>query len=168
VELIDLQLLVTHIIGFLIVLWLLRRFAWRPILAFLQARADKVVDEVTAAEEQNAQATKLREQYQAQIDNIEAEARRALAEARAEGREIRARMEAEVAETRRTRLERIAEEVQRIEDSARETLRRRTVDLALLAAERAVRERADDAKQRELIERFINEVGAREDAAGGA
>lgn len=167
-QLIDLQLLVTHIIGFLIVLWLLRRFAWSPILQFLKARADLIASDVTAAAQQREQAAQLQKQYQTQIDNIDAEVRRSAARARAEGREIRARMEAEVAETRRMRLERTEEELQRIEDSARETLRKQTVELALLAAEKAVRERMDAEKQRELIAQFIAEIETSEQGTSSA
>ena len=51
-----------------------------------------------------------------------------------------------------------AEEVRARESSAKETLRKRTVDLAVLAAEKAIQARLDEPKHRELIERFIDEL----------
>ena len=48
-----------------------------------------------------------------------------------------------------------------LEDSARETLRKRTVELALRAAEKAVQEKLDDPKHEELIGRFIQDLEAR-------
>ena len=165
-QLIDLQLLVTHIIGFVIVLWLLRRFAWTPILEFLQARSDKIAGEISAAEQQNEQATQLREQYQTQIDNIEAEARQSITEVRAEQRQIRARAEADLDASRRQRKQQLEDDLQRITGSARDTLRKQTVELALVAAEKAIRERMDGERQRQLIEQFIDEIGTGSNSAG--
>ncbi|MBD3235494.1 MAG: F0F1 ATP synthase subunit B [Candidatus Eisenbacteria bacterium] len=167
-QLIDLQLLITHMIGFLIVLWLLRRFAWGPILGFLKARADAIAGDIDAAKAERQRAGELRAQYQTQTENIEREVRQAEAQIRARQRELRARTEEEQAEIRRMRTARTEEELRRMRDSARETLRKQTVELALLAAERAIRERMNDAKHQELVTQFIDELEAGRETSGGA
>jgi F-type H+-transporting ATPase subunit b len=160
VKLIDFQLLVTHVIAFLIVLWLLRRYAWGPVLKLLEERRAKIQGEFDAAAARQSEAEALHRQYADHLTRIEDEARErmrvAVAEANAAGARIRERAQQERAQ----RLERATEEVRLIEDAARETLRRRTADLAVQAAEKAIGERMDDAKHRELIERFITDLEA--------
>lgn len=157
-QLIDLQLLVTHVIGFLIVLWLLRRFAWRPVLRFLDERREKIDSEFKQIDAERSEVEDLRLEYQAHLDKIELETRREIAKGVVEGKAARKRIEAQAQAERRTKLERAQEEVRMLEDSAAETLRRRVVDLALLAAGKAIRERMDTAKDRELVARFIDEI----------
>jgi F-type H+-transporting ATPase subunit b len=158
VKLIDLQLLVTHVIAFLIVLWLLRRFAWAPVLNMLAERRAKIRGEFDAAATQRQQADALRATYEQHLQRIELESREHLQQAVAEGNAAAARIRERAQQERTQRLERATEEVRLIEDSARETLRRRTIDLALQAAEKAIQERMDEAKQRDLMERFIVEL----------
>ena len=39
------QLLVTHIVGFLITLWILKKFAWRPLLGIMEERRNRIKEE---------------------------------------------------------------------------------------------------------------------------
>ena len=157
-KLIDFQLLVTHIIGFLIVFWLLRRFAWARVLGFLDQRREKIRGEFDEIERRRGDVESLRREYEGHLRNIEVEARQRIQEAVAEGNAAAARIKERAQEERRKKLERVEEEMRLLEESAKETLRKRTVDLALQAAEKAVQERIDEAKHREMMARFIEEL----------
>ena len=39
---IEIPQLITHIIGFLIALWILKRYAWKPLLALLDERRERI------------------------------------------------------------------------------------------------------------------------------
>lgn len=160
-QLIDFQLLLTHVVGFLIVLWLLRKYAWGPVLKFLEARREKIAAEFAEIDTQRKDAGALRSEYEEHLRNIEIEARQKIQEAVAEGNQAAARIKERAEGERRQRLERAEEEVRLREESAQETLRKRTVDLALQAAEKVVHERLDDTKHRELMTRFIDELDRR-------
>ncbi|MCK4412711.1 MAG: F0F1 ATP synthase subunit B [Candidatus Eisenbacteria sp.] len=169
-ELIDLQLLITHIFAFLLVLWLLRRFAWGPVLRFLNERRARIAGEFGAIDEQRGEVAVLRRDYETRLEGIAEEARRKIQEAVAEGNAMAARLKERAQEDRRLKLERAAEEIRLLEDSAKETLRKRTVALALQAAEKAIGERMDEEKHRRLIEGFIAELeaaGTAEGCSGG-
>ena len=43
-----LDVLITQIVGFLIVLWILKRYAWKPVLGMLEARRQRIADEIAA------------------------------------------------------------------------------------------------------------------------
>ncbi len=160
-KLIDWQLLITHVIAFMLVLVLLRRFAWSPVLRFLEARRARIRAEFEAAEARQQEADALKREYETHLRQIEVESRAKLQEAIAEGNAAAARIRERAQEERRLRLERAEEEVRQLNDAARETLRRRTVELALQAAEKAVRRQLDEPTQRKLIERFIDDLESR-------
>jgi len=157
-RLIDVQLVITHVIGFLVVLWLLRRFAWNPVLRLLDQRRERIRADLSAAEEQRAAAEGLRREYEVHLGNIDAEARQRIIAAVAEGNKLKTHIKEQALSERDARLARADEEVRLRVAGVREELRKRTVDLALLAAEKAVRERMDEPRQRELIARFIAEL----------
>ncbi len=157
-KLIDFQLLVTHVIGFLIVFWLLRRFAWGRILGFLDQRRERIVREFDAIEQQRTEVAGLRQEYESHLRNIDVEARQKIQEAIGEGNAAAARIQERAQEERRQRLARAEEEVRLIEENAKETLRRRTVDLVLLATEKAVQEQLDAPRHAKLVNRFLDEL----------
>ena len=157
-KLIDFQLLVTHVIGFVIVFWLLRRFAWGRILGFLDQRRERIVSEFDAIEQQRTEVAGLRQKYESHLRNIDVEARQKIQEAIGEGNAAAARIQERAQEERRQRLVRAEEEVRLIEENAKETLRRRTVDLVLLATEKAVQEQLDASRHATLVNRFLDEL----------
>ena len=57
------QQVLTQIIGFLIVLWVLKRFAWKPILALLEERRQKIKNEFDEAARRKGEANQLLASY---------------------------------------------------------------------------------------------------------
>jgi len=166
VKLIDFQLVVTHVIAFLIVLWLLRRFAWDPVLRLLEERRNKIQGDLDNAAQERQEAAALAKEYEAHLRNIDAERREQIRQAVAEANATAGRIKQRAEEEARARRERAKDEVRMIEDAAKETLRRRTVDLAMLAAEKAIRERMDGEKHRELIEGFLDRLDTADESRG--
>ncbi len=58
---------ILEILNFLVLLWILQRFLYRPVLAMLDARQQRVKDEVARAEQLRNDAEVLRQQYQLQL-----------------------------------------------------------------------------------------------------
>jgi F-type H+-transporting ATPase subunit b len=72
---IRIDILITQIIGFLIVLWVLKRYAWGPILGMLEERRARIANEVQTSERLRQEAEKLKGEYENQLKTIEAQAR---------------------------------------------------------------------------------------------
>ena len=157
-KLIDLSLLVTHVIGFMIVLWLLKKHAWGPVLSFLDARREGIKAKFDEIDTEKEKAERLREEYEAHLSNIDVERREAIQKAVAEGQAAAGRIKERAEEERKKRLERAREEVQLVEDNAKETLRTRMVEISLHAAEKVLQESLDDAKHQQLLTRFVEDL----------
>ncbi len=157
-QLIDIQLLVTHVIGFVIVLLLLKKHAWGPVLSFLDARREGIKAKFDEIDTETKKVDLLREEYEGHLSNIDAERREAIQKAVAEGQAAAGRIKERAEEERKKRLERAKEEVQLVEDNARETLRARMVDISLQAAEKVLQENLDETKHKQLLNRFIEDL----------
>jgi F-type H+-transporting ATPase subunit b len=157
---IDIRLVLTQIIGFLLMLWILRRYAWAPVLKALEARREKIAGEFREAERVRGEADELRHQYEARLKTADAEARQRIQAGVAEGQrvagEIKTQAQAEAAQ----RLERATDEIAREREKAKEMLKEQVIRLSMRTAEKILRQRLDDATQRKLVGEFVDEVGA--------
>jgi F-type H+-transporting ATPase subunit b len=155
------------LIVFAILVALLGKFAWGPILKMVDEREKGIQAKLDEAAASNAEAAKLLEQHREQL----ADARRQASELIAEGRTAAERVRRELEEKARTEgqaiVERARAEIERERDAAIEMLRKESVDLALAAASRLMQENLDQPKDRALVERYLAELG-KTGARGGA
>jgi F-type H+-transporting ATPase subunit b len=99
-----------ELVNFFILLWILRRFLYRPVLGVIQERRSKIEDQLRAAETIRAEAQKTKEAYEQQLaawDREKAKARAGLEqEIAAERERLLATVAEEVTEERAKRLAR--------------------------------------------------------------
>ena len=157
-ELINFPILVTQIIGFLIVLWVLKRYAWGPVLGMLEARRARIANDVASAEKLRREAEQIKSEYEAQIQSIEAESRRRIQAAVAEGERVAEKIREEAHREVRAIAEKAKADLAMEYKKARAELREDMVTLALGAAERLLEERLDEAEHRRLVDRFLDEL----------
>ena len=84
----ELQQVLTHAVGFLITVWILKRFAWGPLLGMMEERRNKIVGEFQQIEEEREKVAKLTAEYESRLRDIESERRDKLIEAAEEGKQI--------------------------------------------------------------------------------
>ena len=159
-NLIDPKQVLTQILGFLLLVWILRQFAWGPLLGMLEARRQKIAGEFQEADRRKAEAAELKARYEQELKGIESQARQRLVEAMAEAQKIADEIKAQAQAEAQRRLERAGEEIARENEKAKEILKERMIALSLGAAEKILRERLDDSAQRRLASEFVEEVGA--------
>ncbi|HRP57290.1 F0F1 ATP synthase subunit delta [Agriterribacter sp.] len=82
--LIDWFTVIAQIVNFLILVLLLRRFLYRPVLNAIEARKNKIAAEVQAAENLRAAAEKIKGEYELKIESLESERNTLIAAAREE------------------------------------------------------------------------------------
>jgi F-type H+-transporting ATPase subunit b len=159
--LIELPLVLTQILGFLILLWVLRAFAWGPLVGLLEERRRKIAGEFAEADRRNADAEALKARYEQELKGIEAQARQRILEAVAEGQRVAGEIKTQAHADATARLARAEEEVLHEREKAREVLKQQMAVISIHTAERILRERLDEPAQRRLVERFIEEVDRR-------
>jgi F-type H+-transporting ATPase subunit b len=159
-NLIDVRQVATQIIGFLLMVWILRRFAWGPVVRTLEARREKIAGEFEKAERREAEAQALKALYEQDLRGIEAQARQRIQQAVAEGQKVAAEIRSQAQSEAQQRLHRAEDEIAREREKAKEVLKENIINLAMRSAEKILRQKVDDAAQRKLAGEFIDEVGA--------
>jgi F-type H+-transporting ATPase subunit b len=148
------------IVNFLVILYLLRRYLWGPILTVLANRAEKIREGLAMAEAARADLARMK----AQVERLLADARRdaqAIAErmtkaAEAAAADIRAEAKAEADRIR----ERGREDAKQLHDQALARLRSELAGMVILAASRVLGREVDAEQHRALIERSLDEAAA--------
>ena len=156
---IDLAQILTNIIGFLLVVWVLRRFAWGPILDLLDARRDKIRSDFAEAERALSEAEDLKGEFSAKLSDIKVIEREKVQEAVKRGEGI---AEGIVGEARRQAdglRDKAQTDIVLEAEKAQLALRDSVVQMAIMASEKVIGERLDDDKHRRLIREFIDNLG---------
>lgn len=127
------------VVTFAVLLGILWKFAWNPILGALEAREQAIQRTIDDAERLQAQAEAVLEEHKARLAEARAEGNRILDEARQAGE----RMKSEIME------------------KALQTVRFRAADMALEAAGKVLERSLTDADHRRLAEEAIAEIAER-------
>ena len=161
-SLIDFKQVATQIVGFLIFLWLIRKYAWGPVLETLEARRAKIVGDLAHAEKEKQDAAALKADLDRQLKGIEAQARQKIQEAVSEGQRIAADIKSDAQGQARERLERAEADIQTERLKAEKALQEDVAKMAVQGAEKILKKKLDEAEQRRLIAEYVAEVkGAR-------
>ena len=147
-------------ITFLVLLGVLYKFAWGPIVKMLDDRARTIHEAIDAAKKERAEAEKML-----------AEQKEALARASREAAELAKRNQQEVETLRLELTAKARKEADELVSSARKQiveektkamteLRGAVADLAIEAAARLVKANLDDKTQRQLVEDYLKQLPA--------
>lgn len=154
----DLGLIVTQIIGFLLALWILKAFAWKPLLKMLDDRKQKIISDIKEAENIKSDANRVLDEYQSKLRDIETEARSRIQEAVSDGNRIASEIREQAREESRQILARSREELTRDIAKARVQLRDDMADMAIRAAEKIISAKLDSSEHKRILDDFLKEV----------
>lgn len=146
--------------AFAVLLFLLARFAFPPIVAMLEKREQAIRESVTKAEETRIEAERLLEDYKKQIAQARQEATRIIEQARKVAEDAKAKVEASAQEEAAKTLARAREEIEAEKKKAFIELQERVADLSVGAASRVIEKSLSKQDHLKLIEDYIAQVGA--------
>lgn len=156
----SLQEIITQALGFLILVWVMKRIFWKPLLGLLESRRARIEEAFREIEASKREIKHLRSDYESQLARIEEEARAKLQEAVDEGRRIAREIQEKGREEAKEALLRTKENLSLEVAKARVELRREIAELTLLATERLLREKMADEKHRQKILEMIESLEA--------
>lgn len=153
----DTKQIISQIVAFLITLWILKRFAWRPLLHILEERRRHIKAEFSAIKHEKVEIDKLKTDYKSKLKNIDAEARNQLQQAVNEGRKISQEIQQTARQQSQEIISKAKDEIKEEIDKAKLQLKNDVVNLAMQATDKIIRGGLDAGKQRALVEEFIKE-----------
>ena len=154
----SLQEILTQALGFLILLWVLKKIFWKPVLTSLDSRRSRIQEAFRQIEDSKKEIEALRSRYEAHLAKIEEESRAKLQATIDEGRRIARDIQEKAREESKQILNRSKEDLSLEIAKARVELRREIASLTLRATEKLLREEMTDEKHREKILEMIDEL----------
>ena len=148
----------TTVVGFFLLVLFLKKFFWSAILAMLDARRQRIAEELQRIDEAKARLDALQRDYQTRLAQIEAEARAKIQEAIAEGRRVSAEIQEQAREQASKTLAQTRVSIQLEIDKAKLELRDRVAKLTLDATEKLLAQKLDAAKDEALVLKFLDEA----------
>lgn len=143
-------------ITFLLVFAVLRASAWKIILRGLNARADKIQEDLDMAEKTREKAKKSLASYREQIDNAKEEASSIIENARVEANRVRDKIIATAREEAEINKAKILDEINRTREEAINDIKKQSVDIAIVMAETILKRNINEKDNQALINEFIN------------
>lgn len=157
---VELGTMMITLIMFLLLLWLLNRFALGPLLSVMQKRQNELEKRLKESEERHAEAERYLAEAKKALEASRDEAEAIIARAR----HIAEKEAADLLRAAREESDRLREEAKRAIERERERaiqeIRNEVASLSLSIAEKIVLQRMDAESDKALAERLVQEVGA--------
>lgn len=151
---------VSQIIAFLLMLWILSRYAWKPILKTLDDRKNKILSDTNAVEEQKKHADDLLAEYRAKLSALDAEAQAKFQEVIDEAKAHAQTIQNEAHQSARNILAKAQSDMQKEIMLARVQMKNELVAISLAATEKILQGGLDKEKQKQLLSDIIEKVEA--------
>lgn len=151
-------------ICFALLLLILRKMAWKPIIASLDERDKTIKDSLDQASKIQNESRRIAEEQNRILSEARAEANALLQSTRQAGEELRRKLEQAAQEEKARILASANAEIEASKRAAMSELRNTTADLSIRIAEKLIQGSLDEAKQRQLVDQLINEVSAAQPA----
>jgi F-type H+-transporting ATPase subunit b len=155
---IDWGQIVTHIIGFLIAVWLLKRYAWQSILDFIDKRRETIAGTFAEIDQQKSLIAEQQTHYEMELENIEATRRAKIQEAARDASRLAAEIKEEARRETIQMRDKAKQDIDIELDKANAILRDRMIKSVFTVTEKVIRERLDKEKHNRLIDEFLAEV----------
>ena len=147
-----------QIVNFLLLVFLLHRILYRPILRMLEQRRERIREGQEAAERARAEAEQMRQEYERQLEESRAHARKIMDDAAAAAERLREESVAAAQQEAQRIVERGREELRAEVEHARRELRQEVAALSVTVAGKLIQESLDSEKNRELAARLVSDL----------
>jgi F-type H+-transporting ATPase subunit b len=152
-------LLAWTVLTFVLLLVVLKKVAWGPILDALEARENEIKDALNAAEKAREEAERVSSDYEDAIRKAQAEAQQIISDAKTAGEKVKLDLEAiasvkadEIIEKAKAQID--AERVKVISE-----IKTVAVEISLFAAAKVIERNLDSDDNRKLVNEALEGIG---------
>ncbi|MCX6138133.1 MAG: F0F1 ATP synthase subunit B [Ignavibacteriales bacterium] len=151
-------LIIWTIITFVLLVLVLSKVAWKPLLRALHDRENSIREALRHADEARKEAEKVLAENRQAIAKANEETARLLREGRELAEQMKNEIVARAHESAKHTVEQAKDEIQREKEAALLQLRHQVADLAILAAEKILEESLDAARQKKIVDKVLQKL----------
>ena len=157
----DVDLAVWSLITFVVFLFVLKKFAWAPLIEGLDKREANVLDNIAAAEAARLKAEKMLAEHAAKLDKVQDEVREIIAEARRDAEHTKNEIVATAQKEAEATRQRAVQDIERARDQALDDLFASMARSVAQATEQVIGRSVTGADNERLIEEALNTFAQR-------
>jgi len=154
----DIGLMVWTGVTFLLVVLVLTKTAWKPILEGLNNRESKIKSDLERAEKAQQEAEGLRQKFEAQLAEAQKNIQNMMAQAKSDGEKTRAQILAAAREEAEKIVEKGRKDLTGETDRLKKELRNEVAGLALQIAEKVLPHSMDHKLQEQILKDSLKEI----------
>lgn len=147
-------------LSFIILLVLLKKFAWKPILDSIDERERLMKESLTHAEQVNEEARQTAEKQKQILAESHEQAAKILVDARQAAIAMHEQIVENAKDERARQLQHAQDEITQMTAQAKSELRKFSAELAVNAAERILVDQLDHSKAKNLADKLVGEFKA--------
>ena len=148
-----------HLVNFIVLLFILQRFLFPPIIRMLDERQARIRESMERAEALKEESARAAETVRVQLDEARREGQNIINTATQIAERIKNERQQQAQAEYEAILKRAQEDAARERERAFAELRAQVADLAVLAAGRIIHRNLDPSTQRQLVDEFLAEAG---------
>jgi F-type H+-transporting ATPase subunit b len=153
-----LDLSIWTLVVFVLLLFVLSKFAWKPMLEGLRRREEGIRNAIREAEQAREEAHRLRDQLQGEVNNAHVKVREILDDARRDAERTTQDMIAKTRTEIQTERERLRREIGIARDQALQEIWKQSAQLATLISAKAIRKKLAPDDHRRLVDEALGEL----------
>ena len=146
------------VINFLILVVLLAKFAWKPVIKALDEREKKIKDDISSAQLAREEAQKIKQEMEAKLEDLSKESIKKLKEAQDFANEEKQKIIDEANKQAGAMLEQAKAEIAGETQKAIEALKAQMADTTLLALKKIITTQEDETSSRKQVEAVLKEI----------
>jgi F-type H+-transporting ATPase subunit b len=156
---VDPGLFLWTLITFLVLVLILWKAAWKPLVEALDLRAEKVRNDIETAEKNRLEAEKMFEEHKAMMDNAKNEAAKIVAEGKADGEKLKNSILEKANEESKDLLERAKREITLSKDKAISELKNEIAVISTEIAAKIIVKNLKPEDQKAIVEDTLSKIG---------
>lgn len=157
----DYGVMILTVCNFLLLVYLLKKFAWKSIIGALEKREQQIADDKKQAQEARESAEQLKRELDEKLTKIADEAAKKLAEAVKMGEAQRDQILAAAKEQSERLTQQAKAQIEAEKNQALAEVRGEIARTTVLAAEKVIRQQISAASAEEAVNRVLEEVKAK-------
>ncbi len=143
---------------FILLLILLTKFAWKPILSALKQREDAIKDSLEQAEKAKDEAKQILAQNQNSLVKVEEESKKIIEESRIYAENLKEQMFKSSKEQAQKIINEATAEIDRKKNASFDELKNQIAEISVQAAEKILKEVLDAEKNKKLVDKYISDI----------
>ncbi|MDH6364613.1 F-type H+-transporting ATPase subunit b [Enterococcus sp. PF1-24] len=147
-------------ISFLLLLLLLKKFAWGPVTEILQKREEKIANDLDAAEESRIKAAEMEKQRESQLQNSRTDAAEIIKSAKENGEVSRQNILAETQVEVSKMKEKAKNDIRQEQETALATVKDEVAELSIQLVAKILEQELTPETQNTLISQYIDDLGS--------